>query len=202
MELSTALGLSTSAGLNAYIPLLAYGLVARFTDWVTLPQGFEWLANPVLLAIIAVLLVIELVADKVPAIDSVNDIIQTMVRPTSGGLMFASAFGDQTVNGSSAWSEPKTWGMLALGCAIALAMHLFKTSARPVVNTTTVGVGAPVVSTAEDVVAACLTASAIFAPVLVVVIVAAVLAPAVWLVVRLRRRFAADAAPRARATEL
>ncbi|MCQ9339857.1 DUF4126 domain-containing protein [Corynebacterium phoceense] len=184
MELSAALGLATSAGLNAYIPLLIYGVLARYTDWVNLPEGWTWLSDPILLIIIGVLLAIEIVADKVPAVDSVNDIIQTLVRLTSGGLMFASAFGDQTVGDSSVWSEPKTWILLVVGCGIALAMHLLKTTTRPVVNTTTVGVGAPVVSTAEDVFSAGLAASAVFAPALVLVLIAIVVAPAAWLIWR------------------
>lgn len=188
MGLSTAIGLATSAGLNAYIPLLAYGLLARYTDFVSLPEGWMWLTDPILLSIVGALLLIEIVADKVPAVDSVNDVIQTLIRPTSGGLMFASAFADETVSSGSVFSEPKTWVLLVVGFAVALAMHLFKTTARPAVNAGTAGLGAPVVSTAEDVVAALLTATAIFAPVLVLVVLAIVLAPVVWMVVKFRQR--------------
>lgn len=188
MGLSTAIGLATSAGLNAYIPLLAYGLLARYTDFVSLPEGWMWLTDPILLSIVGALLLIEIVADKVPAVDSVNDVIQTLIRPTSGGLMFASAFADETVSSGSVFSEPKTWVPLVVGFAVALAMHLFKTTARPAVNAGTAGLGAPVVSTAEDVVAASLTATAIFAPVLVLVVLAIVLAPVVWMVVKFRQR--------------
>ncbi|WP_034649714.1 DUF4126 domain-containing protein [Corynebacterium vitaeruminis] len=188
MGLSTAIGLATSAGLNAYIPLLAYGLLARYTDFVSLPEGWMWLTDPILLSIVGALLLIEIVADKAPAVDSVNDVIQTLIRPTSGGLMFASAFADETVSSGSVFSEPKTWVLLVVGFAVALAMHLFKTTARPAVNAGTAGLGAPVVSTAEDVVAASLTATAIFAPVLVLVVLAIVLAPVVWMVVKFRQR--------------
>lgn len=45
MELLTGLGLATAAGLNAYIPLLALGLLSRFTDLVSLPHGYGWLEN-------------------------------------------------------------------------------------------------------------------------------------------------------------
>lgn len=147
-----------------------------------------WLTDPILLSIVGALLLIEIFADKVPAVDSVNDVIQTLIRPTSGGLMFASAFADETVSSGSVFSEPKTWVPLVVGFAVALAMHLFKTTARPAVNAGTAGLGAPVVSTAEDVVAASLTATAIFAPVLVLVVLAIVLAPVVWMVVKFRQR--------------
>ena len=90
VELLTGLGLATAAGLNAYIPLLALGLLSRFTDVITLPHGSAWLENGWVIAIVAALLVIEIVADKIPALDSVNDTIQTFVRPTAGGIVFGS----------------------------------------------------------------------------------------------------------------
>src|ERR1700754_1882909 len=86
----TALGLSTAAGLNAYIPLLLVGLLANFTDAVQLPAGYDWLSDGWVLAIVAVLLVAEFVLDKVPVVDHVNDLIQTAIRPASGGVVFSA----------------------------------------------------------------------------------------------------------------
>ena len=88
LEVLTGAGLAAAAGLNAYIPLLVMGLAARF-DWIGLPSGWTWLSNEWVLVIIGLLLVVEVVADKVPAVDSVNDWIQTVVRPASGGIVFA-----------------------------------------------------------------------------------------------------------------
>ena len=82
----TGLGLSTAAGLNAYIPLLVVGLIANFTDQIRLPQEFAWLSNGWVLGIIGVLLLAEVVLDKVPVVD-VNDMIQTFVRPAAGGVV-------------------------------------------------------------------------------------------------------------------
>ena len=192
MALSTALGLATSSGLNAYIPLLVYGLLARYTDLVNLPEGWMWLTDPILLTIVGILLAIEFVADKIPAVDSVNDIIQTAFRPTSGGLMFASALETETYTDSSVFSDPKTWALLAAGIAIAFIMHFMKSTSRPVINASTVGVGAPVVSTAENVVAASLTGAAIFAPLLVLIILALFLGGAWWFVSKVRKFVGAD----------
>lgn len=189
MGLSAAIGLATSAGLNAYIPLLAYGILARYTDIVSLPESWMWLTDPILLTIVGILLVIEVIADKIPAVDSVNDVIQTLVRPTSGGIMFASAFSEENmVSSSSVFQDTNTWVWLAVGFAVALAMHLFKTTTRPVVNAGTAGTGAPVVSTAEDVVSASLTAAAIFAPFLVFGVLAIFLLPVIWIVYKVRSR--------------
>ncbi|TPX01190.1 DUF4126 domain-containing protein, partial [Schumannella luteola] len=72
------------------------GIAGRF-DWIQLPGGWTWLENEWVLLILAVLLVVEIVADKVPAVDSVNDWIQTVVRPASGGIVFAGGIGTSTV---------------------------------------------------------------------------------------------------------
>ena len=56
--------------------------------FIALPHGWSWLENGWVIAIVAVLLLVEIVADKVPALDSVNDAIQTFVRPTAGGIVF------------------------------------------------------------------------------------------------------------------
>lgn len=191
MGLSTAIGLATSAGLNAYIPLLAYGLLARYTDIVSLPEGWMWLTNPILLVVVGLLLAIELVADKIPAVDSVNDIIQTLIRPTSGGIMFASVFGDQTVSSTEMFSDPQTWILLVVGFVVALVMHLMKSTTRPVINAGTVGIGAPVVSTAENVAAASLTGAALLAPLLVFILLIPVVLGFFWFLSKFRRPKAA-----------
>lgn len=189
MGLSAAIGLATSAGLNAYIPLLVYGVLARYTDYVNLPEGWMWLTDPILLAIVGILLIIEIIADKIPAVDSANDIIQTLVRPTSGGIIFASAFAEENLVSSSAiFQQTQTWVWIAVGFVVALVMHLVKTTARPVVNAGTVGTGTPVVSTAEDVVSASLATAAIFAPFLVFIILAVFLVPVMWRITKMRGR--------------
>jgi Domain of unknown function (DUF4126) len=104
VELLTGLGLATASGLNAYIPLLALGLLSRFTDLITLPHGWVWLENGWVMAIVAVLLLIEIVADKIPALDSVNDAIQTFVRPTSGVFGFSNYPVAQALRHFRAWA--------------------------------------------------------------------------------------------------
>src|SRR4051794_32922710 len=93
----TGVGLSASAGLNAWIPLLMVGLLDRYTTLISLPSTWHWLANGWVLTILGVLLAIEMIADKIPIVDSVNDAIHTVVRPTAGGIAFAATSGAQTV---------------------------------------------------------------------------------------------------------
>ncbi len=186
MELLTGLGLATAAGLNAYIPLLALGLLSRFTDLITLPHGWAWLENGWVMAIVAVLLVVEVVADKIPALDTVNDTIQTFVRPTAGGIVFGSGTAAQTaaVTDPGAFAQSGQWIPIAVGVLVALVVSLTKSTVRPVANVSTAGMAAPVLSTIEDGVSVALVFVAILIPVLVLVLVALL----VWGFVKLLRR--------------
>ncbi len=170
LELLTGTGLATAAGLNAYIPLLVIGLLDRYTNLINLPSAWSWLGNGWVLTILAVLLAIEFVADKVPAVDSVNDVVQTVVRPTAGGMAFAAGSGSETVtvaDPGTLWTE-KLWIPIVIGLLIALTVHGVKATARPVLNVATVGMAAPVVSTVEDGASAGLSVVAIIIPFLVV----------------------------------
>lgn len=174
MELLTALGLSIPAGLNAYIPLLAVALAQQF-GWMRLRAPFDTLGEWWMIAVIVVLLIVEIVADKVPAVDHVNDVIQTFIRPAAGGIVAVAA---------SQQSETSAWLLVLAGVILAGGVHAAKAGVRPAVNVTTAGAGTPVVSALEDVGAALMSIVAIALPALVVVIVVG-LAYALW---RLRRR--------------
>lgn len=197
LEVLTATGLALAAGLNAWIPLLVIGALDRFTGLVELPAGWEWLSNEWVLLILLVLLVVEVVADKVPGLDSLNDIVQTVVRPTAGGLAFGSGVGATTaaVTDPEAFFSSPDWIPVAIGVVLALGVHVAKALARPVVNASTAGAGAPVVSTLEDVGSVSLSFVAILIPVLVLIAIAVMV---VLVIVLLRRRRAVrrrDAAP-------
>ncbi|MFI1193449.1 DUF4126 domain-containing protein [Micromonospora sp. NPDC020750] len=168
-EVLTGTGLAASAGLNAYIPLLTMGLLARYTDLIDLPSGWQWLGNGWVMVILAVLLTVEVVADKVPVVDHVNDVVQTVVRPTAGGLAFGAGSSSETVTVSDPGNffSSSQWVPVVTGVLIALGVHLLKSAARPVINATTAGVGAPVASTAEDATSIVMSLVAIILPVLV-----------------------------------
>ena len=192
MELLTGFGLATAAGLNAYIPLLALGLLSRFTDLVTLPHAWAWLENGWVMSIVAALLAVEVVADKIPALDSVNDVIQTFVRPTAGGIVFGSGTAAQTsaVTDPGAFAQSGQWIPIAVGVVTALVVSLTKSTVRPAANVATAGMAAPVLSTIEDVASVGLVFAAILLPVLVLVGVV-LLGWAVFRILRRRRRKAA-----------
>ena len=199
LEVLTGSGLAASAGLNAYIPLLLMGLLSRYTDLVELPSGWQWLGNGWVVLILAVLLAVEVVADKVPVVDHVNDVVQTVVRPTAGGLAFGAGAGSETVT----VSDPDTffsthqWVPVVVGVLIALGVHLLKAVARPVINATTAGVGAPVASTAEDATSVVMSVVALLLPVLVLVFLLGLVFFVPWLFRRRRERRRERAAARA-----
>lgn len=173
--LITGIGLAVAAGLNAYIPLLVAGLLIQF-DVVSFGDPYDLLGSPPALVIVGVLLVVEIVADKVPAVDSVNDVIQTVIRPASGAVLFAGA----ATGVDPQWSQALA---LVLGLVTAGTVHAAKATARPVVNATTAGLGAPVVSTVEDGFSVSLALAALLAPVLALVLIVVV----VWVLVRAAR---------------
>ncbi|MFI6905621.1 DUF4126 domain-containing protein [Nonomuraea sp. NPDC050394] len=183
----TGLGLSTAAGLNAYIPLLVVGVLANFTDRVKLPDGYAWLSNWGVLAVLAVLLLAEVVLDKIPAVDSVNDMIQTAVRPASGGVVFSATSAAAELDNST-WLTENPWLSWVLGILVALAVHALKATARPVVNVGTGGVGAPVMSTVEDAGSLGVSLVAIFIPLLVIVLLIGLALLAWWVIRKVRRR--------------
>ncbi|MEV6344904.1 DUF4126 domain-containing protein [Actinoplanes sp. NPDC051851] len=190
LEALTGTGLAASAGLNAYIPLLTMGLLARYSDYIDLPSGWSWLANGWTLMILAVLLAIEVVADKVPVVDHFNDAVQTFVRPTAGGLAFGAGSSSETVTVADPGSffSSHQWVPIAAGVVIALGVHGMKAASRPVVNVATAGFGAPIASTAEDFSSVVLSLLAIVLPVLVLVGLGVLVWAAVWVFQRRRRR--------------
>src|SRR5512142_976609 len=143
MGVFSAFGLSASAGLNAYIPLLVVGVLAHYTNLIQLKEPWNLLANPWILILLGILLIIEMLADKIPAVNHINDAIQTFVRPAAGAIAFAAS--TDVIHGINP--------VLALACGLLVAgsVHVVKSAAvRPLVTATTAGAGNVPVSIAED----------------------------------------------------
>lgn len=176
-----AFGLSTSAGLNAYLPLLVVGLAARYTTLIELSTPWDTLENPIVLAVLAVLLLIETFADKFPAVNHLNDAIQTLVRPTAGAILFAAS--------AHVITDVHPALALILGLFAAGTVHAAKSVVlRPAVTATTGGIGNPVVSIIEDVVALGISLVAVVVPVFITAAVVIITALVVWLLWRNRNR--------------
>jgi len=176
----SSFGLSAATGLNAYLPLLIVGLLARFTDLVTLRPPFDVLENSWVLLALVVLLLIEVTVDKIPAVDTANDVIQTVFRPAAGAILFAAS--------TNAISNVSPALALICGLLVASGVHAAKATLRPVITTTTMGVGNPVVSTIEDVASGATTLVCILLPVMAAIIIAGLLTLFAWWYFRRRRR--------------
>jgi uncharacterized protein DUF4126 len=174
-SLLTGLGLAGAAGLNAYVPLLGVALLGR-AHLLTLSSPLDTLMHPVVIGVLVLLLALEVVVDKVPGADHVNDVAQTFVRPAAGAVLF--------LGGSGAAGQVPPLVLLIAGLVTAFGVHATKAAVRPAVNVATLGVGAPVVSLVEDLVSAVTTVVAVLVPVLVVLLLAGVL----WVGWRLARR--------------
>jgi Flp pilus assembly protein TadB len=128
---------------------------------------------------LTVLLVVEILVDKVPAADTVNDVIHTFIRPAAGAILFAATTNTIGLHPILA---------AVLGVILAGGVHAVKAGGRPVVAATTAGMGNPVVSTIEDIISFATSVLAIVAPYLVVAIILISLTLFIWWYVRRRQR--------------
>ena len=159
--IAAAFGLAGSAGLNAYIPLLLVALAARFpldSPLLTLAEPYDLISQWWAIAIILVLLLVEMTVDKIPAVDTLNDVIQTVIRPAAGAILFA-ANADVIV-------DMHPFLALLAGLLLAGGVHTAKAVTRPAVTATTIGTGNWLVSLAEDVVAFFVSLLSILVPLL------------------------------------
>jgi uncharacterized membrane protein len=178
----TAFGLSASAGLNAYIPLLLVGLLARYTNLIHLNQPWDTLSNAWIILLLCVLVIIEMLADKLPAVNHINDAIQTLIRPAAGAIAFAAS--------ANVITDVHPVLALALGLLIAGTVHVTKSVAvRPAVTATTGGAGNIPVSIAEDVISTVVSFLSIVLPILVgTLLIVAIVLIIWWLSMRRNRQ--------------
>ena len=170
----TAFGLSASAGLNGYIPLLVIALMARFTDLITLHSPWDALTSWWIIGLLVILSLIEFLVDKFPVINHINDvIIQSFVRPTAGAIAFAAS--------TNVVTDINPILALSLGLLISGGVHATKSVAiRPVITAATGGTGNVPVSVAEDVTSTTLSILSIVVPVFVMIVVALFFTWVIW----------------------
>lgn len=175
------LGLSASTGLNTFLPLLLLAAAARFhVAGVELGTKFEWLTSDAAMITLIVACVIELVADKIPAVDHFLDSAGTVVRPLAGALASASVL---------TGVDPMVAAIIGIivGAPTSLGMHTLKAGTRVASTATTFGCANPVISIIEDVLSFCLSVLAMFAPLLVPVALALLIFSLYRLMKRVRR---------------
>lgn len=175
--LLTAMGLGSAAGLNLHLPLLALGLADRYTNMVNLPQPYSMLGDTFVLIGLGVLAILEIAADKIPGLDHLIHLAGMVAHPIAGGVLFLA-----TTQGVI---DPRV--AFIAGLFLAGATHTARAAVRPAATALTGGTGNSVASSAEDVASVGLSVSAIFAPILSVIMLCGVFGAGFWLVSRLRR---------------
>ena len=124
--LAIAAGLGWASGLRLYAVLFLTGM-AGFLGWVSLPTGLTLLQSPLMLGASGFMLFVEFFADKIPGLDSLWDVVHTLVRIPAGAALAAAVFG----------ADQSSWAMAAalLGGTLAATSHVAKATTRAAVNT-------------------------------------------------------------------
>jgi hypothetical protein len=184
--LAMAIALASAAGLRAWLPLLAAGGLARLGVF-SLGPSFQFLASDQALVIFGVATAIEVIGDKIPAVDHALDVIGTPLRPIAGAVLAASVLG--TV------ADPLLAAVLgiAVGAPSALVPHVAKSALRAASSAATGGLANPALSFVEDAIAVVLLILAVLVPLVVVALVGLTL----FLATRWLRRRRAALAPAA-----
>ncbi len=176
--LGLALGAGFSSGLNLYATIATLGLLQRF-GIIHLPGALQVLSHPWVLGIAIALYAIEFLADKIPYVDSVWDVIHTLIRPPAAALLAYGA----TVAAPPEWR----WGAALLAGGVALTSHGTKASARAAANTSPEPFSNWILSLGEDALAVWLTWMATVHPTATIVVVALLMVLAAFLLFHLFR---------------
>ena len=199
VDFGTPLGLAFASGLNAYLPLLAFALSARWLHLHTVNQQFTFITQDWCIAALAILALIDFVADKIPLIDHAWNAFHSVVRPIAGAFVAVAASSHAlpaahipavtSHAGPGAAIDalstiPVTGvGLLALlivGAALAILSHRTKSTARLVSTFTSAGLFNSVLSLVEDVLVLIIILLSLFASaimLLLLVLLILVLAP-------------------------
>jgi hypothetical protein len=177
IALASVLGFAS--GIRLYAVLFAVGF-AGYTGWVELPGALTILQHPAVLIASAAMMAVEFGADKVPGVDTVWDMIQTLIRIPAGAALAAGALGGL---------DSATWMLVAaiLGGSLAATSHLTKAGTRAAVNTSPEPFSNVAVSLAEDLGVLGLLLLAVAYPLVAAGVVVALVVLAAWLLPKLFR---------------
>ncbi len=176
-----AFGLSFSAGLNAYIPLLIVSLLGRFTNLIQLAKPWDALTSWWTIGVLVILVVLEAFADKAPILHHANDLIQTFIRPTAGAILFAAS--------AKTITEISPVLSVIAGILVAGSVHVAKSAAvRPLISAASAGTASPVASFIEDILATALSVLSVVLPVLMLFFLILTIWWVVWIVKKFKRK--------------
>ena len=176
--LAVARGAGWASGLNVYAAVLVLGGAERL-GLASLPQDMQVLASPWVMGVAAILFVLNFFADKIPFIDSINDVLQTFVRIPAGALLAYGAAGGLS---------PEVAVIAGLlGGTLAAGTHVAKTGSRALINTSPEPFSNVGASLGEDVAVVGGLALAMAHPIALLCLLAVFVALLIWLLPRLIR---------------
>ena len=163
-SLALGIGLAACAGIRAWLPLLLAGLLAR-AGVLELGASFRFIASNQALILFGVATIVEMIGDKVPAVDHALDVLSTVLRPAAGSLLAASVL----------WRIPDPLTALALGVAVgapaALVPHAAKSALRAASTAFTGGLANPLLSLVEDLAAVVMFVITVAVPVAMAIVI-------------------------------
>jgi hypothetical protein len=176
--LGVAMGSAWLSGINLYATAATLGLLQRF-DLVHLPGELSVLGNWWVIGVAAGMYVVEFIADKIPAVDSVWDVVHTFIRVPAGAAMAAAAFSH---------ADPVVWTIaLLVGGGVALSSHGTKAAVRATANLSPEPFSNTALSLAEDTIAFGSSFLIAWFPVVMLGIVALFLVVFFWLMPKILR---------------
>ena len=164
--------LGIASGLRLYAVLFIVG-AAGYLGWVNLPSGLATLAHPLVLAASGFMCFVEFFADKIPGVDSLWDVVHTLIRVPAGAALAASVFGDS--------SSAMMLTAAILGGTLAAGSHFTKAGSRAVINTSPEPFSNWTASLTEDVAVGGLLWLGIAHPLAAAVVVLLLVALMLWL---------------------
>jgi hypothetical protein len=170
VALAAALGIAS--GLRLYAVLFIVG-AAGYLGWVDLPSGLATLAHPLVLAASGFMCFVEFFTDKIPGVDSLWDVVHTLIRIPAGAALAAGVFGDS--------SAAMMLAAAILGGTLAAGSHFTKAGSRAVINTSPEPFSNWAASLTEDLAVGGLLWLAIAYPLVAGIVVLAVIALMLWL---------------------
>lgn len=187
---ATGLGSAWLSGINLYATVMTLGLLQRF-GLARLPGELGYLSEGWVIGLAAALYLVEFVADKIPAVDSVWDAVHTFIRVPAGAVLATSAFAD--------FDGAVRIAALLVGGGLALGAHGSKAATRVAVNTTLPGAGIAL-SVVEDVAAFGSTLLMTFFPLVFLGLLVVVVLVTAWLAPKVVRAFRGGPRPRGTST--
>ena len=173
-----AASIGWASGLRLYAVLFIVGGLG-YLGWVDLPGGLQVLAHPFVLAASGFMCFVEFFADKIPGVDSLWDVVHTLVRIPAGAALAASVFGDS--------SSATMIAAAILGGTLAAGSHLAKTGSRAVINTSPEPFSNWAASFGEELAVGSVLWLAFSHPIAALVVVLVLTVVAIWLIPKLWR---------------